>query len=518
MMAPRRRPAFRTLAVAVTGLLAIGARSVEAQAPKLLMETAADLNYNVRMGTLGEEPFRSFVRWLAEDGETAFAGPIVKIQGGGKYRPDGAAKNDYVSMAPYWWPNPAVPNGLPYIKRDGFVNPEVNDYPDKGNLVTGIGDYTISLAYSWYMARVIRGSFPRPADEYAKRAIDQLRVWFVNPETRMNPNMQFAQIRPGHSVDPEDGATGILDLSREIRLVEAISLLSSHKLFDSALQAGIRTWFAQMLTWLETSPSGQKASGSGNNIGIYMDGLIGIIKLYLGRPDAATFIRNACINRLNKHVRPSGEMPAETSRSDSLHYTFFALKGLVKLALLSDRVAAGGQFGTGVCWSHPNFKKAMAYPLPAALYDDKKLWPHKLQGSRGFKPQAGWELYYVAWLVWGNKDPYRFGDAQWKWSRKGAVGYWGRIWFPDPNTRTSVIGRGEASAARRRLTSALRQDQQIVYGDRSLSTLAVGKPLGSKVGSLQPEFEGDLCSGVDCQPFNVNGTVIYAALIDDYGA
>lgn len=38
--------------------------------------------------------------------------------------------NDYVSLARYFWPDPNTPNGLPYIRRDGHVNPEIKKLPD----------------------------------------------------------------------------------------------------------------------------------------------------------------------------------------------------------------------------------------------------------------------------------------------------------------------------------------------------------------------------------------------------
>lgn len=32
--------------------------------------------------------------------------------------------HDYVTMAPYWWPDPTKPDGIPYIYKDGQINPE----------------------------------------------------------------------------------------------------------------------------------------------------------------------------------------------------------------------------------------------------------------------------------------------------------------------------------------------------------------------------------------------------------
>src|SRR4051794_15482581 len=38
--------------------------------------------------------------------------------------PPSGDKHDYMSLAPYWWPDPKSANGLPYIRRDGERNPE----------------------------------------------------------------------------------------------------------------------------------------------------------------------------------------------------------------------------------------------------------------------------------------------------------------------------------------------------------------------------------------------------------
>lgn len=38
--------------------------------------------------------------------------------------PPSGVRHDYMSIGPYWWPNPASADGLPYVRRDGEVNPE----------------------------------------------------------------------------------------------------------------------------------------------------------------------------------------------------------------------------------------------------------------------------------------------------------------------------------------------------------------------------------------------------------
>jgi len=48
--------------------------------------------------------------------------------------PPSGDRHDYVSLAPYWWPNPNTHNGLPYVRRDGEINPERNSIADRQNL------------------------------------------------------------------------------------------------------------------------------------------------------------------------------------------------------------------------------------------------------------------------------------------------------------------------------------------------------------------------------------------------
>ena len=50
-----------------------------------------------------------------------------------KKRPPNVKRNDYVSLATYYWPNPETFNGLPYILKDGMANPEGKEY-DKDDL------------------------------------------------------------------------------------------------------------------------------------------------------------------------------------------------------------------------------------------------------------------------------------------------------------------------------------------------------------------------------------------------
>ncbi|STT07484.1 Alginate lyase [Klebsiella michiganensis] len=101
-------------------------------------------------------------------------------------------KHDYYSFPPYWWPNPDTKDGLPYIRKDGQTNPDANsDATDKNRLVKMSNDVS-TLALAWYFSH---------DDRYAQKAAEQLKTWFLDPKTRMTPNLQHAQAIPASIPD-----------------------------------------------------------------------------------------------------------------------------------------------------------------------------------------------------------------------------------------------------------------------------------------------------------------------------
>lgn len=72
-----------------------------------------------------------------------------------------------------------------------------------------------TLALAWYFSQDSR---------YAQKAAEQIKSWFLDPKTRMTPNLQHAQAIPGINTGR---GIGIIDSRALVEVVDAIALLQS---------------------------------------------------------------------------------------------------------------------------------------------------------------------------------------------------------------------------------------------------------------------------------------------------
>jgi hypothetical protein len=88
--------------------------------------------------------------------------------------------NDFYSEGDYWWPDPENPDG-PYIQRDGETNPE--------NFVA----HRLAMIRLSQIAGKQTSAWLLTGDQKFADAVGRhLEDWFVNPETRMNPSLNYA--------------------------------------------------------------------------------------------------------------------------------------------------------------------------------------------------------------------------------------------------------------------------------------------------------------------------------------
>lgn len=300
-------------------------------------------------------------------------------------------RRDYVSLAPYWWPDPANPKG-PYVRRDGQVNPEreTNRF-DRTALGRMISDTdTLGLAYYYSGDR-----------KYADKAAALVRAWFLDPATGMNPNMNYAQAVPGR----ENGrAEGVLDTSGFIGVIDAVGLIGPSGTLSADEVKALEDWFSRYVDWMRTSPNGKAEAAARNNHGIWYDAQIARFALFARRDDIAKRTVGAFAKaRIEKQVDPSGALPHELTRTRSFHYSIFTLDAAYHVA---DSAACLGTDLYGADVQGRSLRKATAFV--AAYRERQAEWPYK---EMKWPADALDELLTRADAAWGpGAYPRRAGD------------------------------------------------------------------------------------------------------------
>ena len=223
-------------------------------------------------------------------------------------------RHDYLSIAPYWWPDPSKPDGKPYLRRDGEFNPARDTNAFDRTAIGRMSDDVTALSLAYFYSGDRR---------YAEKAAVLIRTWFLDRATAMNPNARFAQAVMGR----EDGrAEGVLDTSGFQPVIDAVGLIAPSRALGDADEKKLEAWFGSYIDWMLTSPTGRQENAAKNNHGIWFDSQITQYALFARRPDIARSVVLAFpAKRIAVQFDPSGKLPAELARTRSLHYSIFAL-------------------------------------------------------------------------------------------------------------------------------------------------------------------------------------------------
>lgn len=291
--------------------------------------------------------------------------PLVRIVDKPQPSPTGDAR-DYVSYARYWWPDPAKPDGLPYVRRDGQHNREQIGAGDRAK-VDDLVDTVETLAQGWVRRR---------REDCARRAGDWLRAWFVAPETRMTPALDHAQVRLGHNGN-RGSPGGIIDTRRFAGLVQAIASLEGSPALAAGESAAVRRWFTDYFQWLEASPLALAERRARNNHGSWFLVQAVAIARFIGRDDAARRLCEENRERIGWQFASDGRQPEELGRADSLAYSAFNLEAQIQLAALARPLGLD-------LWNHtaPNgasLRRGLDYLRPYNSAPAR--WPHPQNGT-----------------------------------------------------------------------------------------------------------------------------------------
>ncbi len=228
--------------------------------------------------------------------------------------------HDYMTMGPYWWPDPDKADGLPYIRRDGVHNPDASDRNKFGSMA----DDAVTLAISAYL-------FER--EDWARRSLEIIRVWHVDKETRMNPHAEFAQAIPGIC---SGRGIGLIDFRESYKVFNACEILYSLGVMKEETYLNVKEWYVEFINWMITSEKGIYEDNYFNNHGVWYDVQILSAAIFTNRPELAKRVAaNAYRRRHLAQIKENGAQPHELERTNAMSYSTMNLFGLSLIAKMA---------------------------------------------------------------------------------------------------------------------------------------------------------------------------------------
>ena len=292
--------------------------------------------------------------------------------------------HDFYSEGDYWWPNPEDPDG-PYTRRDGQTNPE--NFVAHRLAMRDLSRWVASLTAAYKITK---------DKKYADKALTHLKAWFINADTKMNPNLLYAQAIKGRVTGR---GIGIIDTIHLIEVVKSIQVLQQLGYLKGENYAGLKNWFDEYVTWLTTHQYGLDEKDHGNNHSTWWAAQVAIFATLANRPAIIEDCRQQFKKLLAAQMDKAGGFPDELERTKPYNYSLFNLEGYVILAEVASNERDNlWAFQT----EHGSLRQAIDFMLPSIR--DKKKWeyPKDVQHFDELPIQSA--SLFLAGLAYEDKD------------------------------------------------------------------------------------------------------------------
>ena len=149
--------------------------------------------------------------------------------------------HDFYSEGDYWWPDTLYPDG-PYVRRDGQTNPD-----------NFVAHRHAMIRFSSIVANLTSAYLLEQEQKYVDAVLRHVRAWFVDEETRMNPDLQYAQAIKGIATGR---GIGIIDTIHLMEVAQSLYRLEKLGLLSEDDIKSTKQWFADYLDWMSTHRNG----------------------------------------------------------------------------------------------------------------------------------------------------------------------------------------------------------------------------------------------------------------------
>jgi hypothetical protein len=266
--------------------------------------------------------------------------------------------HDFYSEGDYWWPDPTSPDG-PYVQRDGQTNPD--------NFV----DHRRAMIRLSRIVGVLASAYKITGDEkYARRVLVHADAWFVNPETKMNPSLLYAQAIKGRATGR---GIGIIDTIHLMEVAQGLSVVEGAKGIDLLTIRRTKYWFSEYIRWLTTHQYGKDEMNAQNNHGTCWVMQVASFARFTGNEETLQLCRDRYKNvLLPKQMSADGSFSRELGRTKPYGYSIFNLDAMATIChILSDAKNDLWNFQTQ---DGRSIRKGIEFLYP--FIKDKDTWPY----------------------------------------------------------------------------------------------------------------------------------------------
>lgn len=325
--------------------------------PKTLIMDGNILSNNLNLINAKNEEKLKYLKKLISKSDKILQSKTLYSVTNKKQIPPSGDIHDYMSIGPYWWPDSTKVDGLPYIRKDGVTNPEYYEITDSKEMDKLENDVEM-LTLCYYFTK---------EEKYAEFATKLIENWFINDQSKQNPNLNFGQGIKGRSTGR---GTGIIETRELYRIIDASILLQTSKSWSVKNQILLKKWFSDYLKWLVESPIGIDEANSKNNHGTYYSFQVLVFAIFSDNIEIANNEIAIIKDRLDKQINPDGSQPFELERTKSWNYVNMNMYGYFLLAKAAENININlWEYKTK---QNASVEKTLAWNLP--FYSKTKEW------------------------------------------------------------------------------------------------------------------------------------------------
>jgi hypothetical protein len=268
-------------------------------------------------------------------------------------------QHDFYSEGDYWWPDSENPNG-PYIRKDGMTNPA--NFTAHREALIRLSLISGALGSAYILTH---------DKKYATQLAIHLKAWFINEDTKINPNLLYAQAIKGVATGR---GIGIIDTVHLVEVAKAIQAIQDSKALSKDDVAIIKNWFSTYLRWLTTHEYGIAERDNGNNHSVCWTMQVAAFATLTNDKVTIDFCKEFYKNTLlpNQMAR-DGSFPLELKRTKPYGYSLFNLDAMASICqilstqddnLFTFTTKDGRNLALGLQFMFPFIADKSSWPYP----------------------------------------------------------------------------------------------------------------------------------------------------------